>query len=173
MRDANDDAETTHANTASNPKAALDIPRKSWAVKSRLAEEALRKLEKENPDWKGIDYILNYGEGMGPVSSKTDGEWTVKELLDGMKQLRELRDETDDAERNQLWNRLKIGERINKAVGILSPFLPAVDVAVNFDPANAALPWAGIRVVLVVSTWIRIRHREANEIVASHVAPQG
>jgi hypothetical protein len=37
------------------------------------------------------------------------------------------------------------------AVAGLSKFLSAVDVAVSFDPVHAALPWAAVRSVLVVS----------------------
>lgn len=126
-------------------------------MKSRLAEEALRKLEKEeSSDWKGIEYILNYGKPMESIASKTDGKLSLKELLEEMKNLRELRDKTDNAEGSRVWDKLKIGERIEKISEILSPFLPAGDVAVNFDPVHAALPWAGIRVVLVVSVSFRV-----------------
>ena len=155
------------ADIGSKSEVTLDIPPKSQVpavstqqphepaptvMRSRLVEKALQKLEEEkDPGWKGIDYILNYGEKMGPEPGKRDEKLTVEKLLDGMKKLPKLRDETkDDAERT-LWDRLKIGERINRAAGILSLFLSAGDVAVSFDPVHAALPWAGIRVVLVVS----------------------
>jgi len=201
MRTANEDAETRDVgprdmlvvrpksptlNTKSKSEAAPDISQKSSAsavntqqpsrspqirMKSRLAEEAVRKLREENPDWKGIDYITKYAEEVGSGSSKTDGRFTVKELLDGMNELQKRRHETKgDTERN-FWERLNIGERIDKSVGVLTHFLAAGDVAVSFDPVHAALPWAGMRVVLIVSVPIRVNpqpEKLTRQLLTSH-----
>jgi hypothetical protein len=123
---------------------------------SRLAEQAVRKLQNESPDWKGIDYITRQGEGVGPGSSKIDGKFTVKELLDGMSTLQKRRHETNADTEQSFWEKLRIGERIDRGVGVLNQFLAAGDVAVSFDPVHAALPWAGMRVILVVSVPIRV-----------------
>jgi len=40
---------------------------------------------------------------------------------------------------------------IDKTLSVLQKFASAVDVAVSFDPAHAALPWAAVRAVLGVS----------------------
>lgn len=142
-------------------------------MKSRLADEAVRKLREENPGWNGIDYIMKYGEGfgMGSESGKTDGKFTVKELLDGMNELQKRRDKTKDDTERDFWKRLRIGERIDKSTGVLTHFLSAGDVAVSFDPVHAALPWAGIRVVLVVSVLIRANPRPeklTRQLLTSH-----
>ena len=125
-------------------------------MKSRLAEEAVRKLREENPDWKGIDYIMKHGEEVGSGPNIIDKKFTVKELLDGMNELQKRRHETKAATERSFWKRLNIGERIDKSVEVLAQFLAAGDVAASFDPVHAALPWAGMRVVLVVSVSIRI-----------------
>jgi hypothetical protein len=39
---------------------------------------------------------------------------------------------------------------LEKFAGTVSKFVGAVDVAVSFDPAHAALPWAAVRLVLTV-----------------------
>ncbi|KAJ2995025.1 hypothetical protein NUW58_g1386 [Xylaria curta] len=41
---------------------------------------------------------------------------------------------------------------IENAVAVLNKFASAVDVAINFDPVHAALPWAVVRSVLTIST---------------------
>ncbi|KAI0855166.1 ankyrin repeat-containing domain protein [Xylaria cubensis] len=43
----------------------------------------------------------------------------------------------------------RTGCAIEHAVEVLSKFTSAVDVAVSFDPAHAALPWAAVRFVLI------------------------
>lgn len=40
---------------------------------------------------------------------------------------------------------------VDKTVNILNKFVAVGDVAVSFDPVHAALPWAAVRFVLVVS----------------------
>lgn len=40
---------------------------------------------------------------------------------------------------------------VEKTVSILNKFVAVGDVAVSFDPVHAALPWAAVRFVLVVS----------------------
>jgi hypothetical protein len=139
-------------------------------MKSRLAEEAVRKLREENPDWEGIDYIMEHGKevGSGSGSSTTEGKFTVKELLDGMNQLQKRRHETKADTEPNFWKRLNIGERIDKSVQVLAHFLAAGDVAVSFDPVHAALPWAGMRVVLVVSVPIRVSQSAAATQIAAN-----
>lgn len=41
---------------------------------------------------------------------------------------------------------------IGKLLSVLNSFASVGDVAVSFDPAHAALPWAAVRSVLVVSS---------------------
>jgi hypothetical protein len=140
-------------------------------MQSRLAEEAARKLREEIPDWKGIDYILRCSEEVGSGPSKTRGPFAVKELLDGMAELQKRRRETKGDAEGNLWKRLKMGERIDKSVGVLTHFLAAGDVAVSFDPIHAALPWAGIRVILVVSAPVRVNlqpEKLTSQLLTSH-----
>ena len=40
---------------------------------------------------------------------------------------------------------------VGKIVSVLKKFVAVGDVAINFDPVHAALPWAAVRFVLVVS----------------------
>lgn len=81
---------------------------------------------------------------------------TVAELLDSMQKLRDqnakANDRNDESERN-LWDKLKIGERITKIVNILNQFVSVGDVVANFDPVHAVLPWAAVRSVFVVSSF--------------------
>lgn len=147
-------------------------------MRSRLAEQAVKKLREESPDWKGIDYIMGQDEEVGSGSSTTDAKFTVKELVDGMNTLQKRRHQTmaGDTDEGNLWKRLNIGERIDRGVGVLTQFLVAGDVAVSFDPVHAALPWAGIRVILVVSLSRCVRCQSAAykaNRTASHVTCQG
>jgi hypothetical protein len=48
---------------------------------------------------------------------------------------------------------IKTRRSMENAVSILSKFASVGDVAVSFDPVHAALPWAAVRSVLVVSTF--------------------
>jgi hypothetical protein len=45
---------------------------------------------------------------------------------------------------------------IGKLLSVLNKFLSAGDVAVSFDPTHAALPWAAVRCVILVSISYRV-----------------
>jgi len=45
---------------------------------------------------------------------------------------------------------INVREKAEKLVGWITKFKEAVDVAVQFDPVHAALPWAGIRFILIL-----------------------
>lgn len=142
-------------------------------MKRDLVNKALERL-KNSCDADVIGDMLKKIEEAGQKPSEADHKWTVGKLLDGMKALQKQLDETRNGTGRNLSDRLKIKERIDSAAGILSQFLSAGDVAVSFDPVHAALPWAGIRVVLVVSHQPTLGFRlTLTGELASHVALQG
>lgn len=78
-----------------------------------------------------------------------------KEMVAIRTLIRLTKDKQDQCERRR-W-RVKFGDRelvlrdvASKVIGSLRTFMAAGDVAVSYDPAHAALPWAAVRLVLQV-----------------------
>lgn len=132
--------EQAAATTPSSPK------------KRDLANEALEKLKKTSDAGKIVPILEEFAHN-SKNSDGTRSSMTVPELLDGMKKLRDQNagadPRLDETDRN-LWEKLKIKERITQAINVLKPFMTAGDVVATFDPVHAALPWAAVRFVLVV-----------------------
>ena len=45
---------------------------------------------------------------------------------------------------------INVREKAEKLVGWIEKFKEVVDIAVQYDPVHAALPWAGVRFILIV-----------------------
>ena len=45
---------------------------------------------------------------------------------------------------------INVREKVEKLVGWITKFKEVVDIAVQYDPVHAALPWAGVRSILIV-----------------------
>ena len=50
-----------------------------------------------------------------------------------------------------------VQETANKLVGWITKFKEVGDIAVQYDPVHAALPWAGIRFILLVRSALPLR----------------
>lgn len=56
---------------------------------------------------------------------------------------------------------------VEKTISVLNQFISQGDAAVSYDPVHAALPWAAVRVVLVVSNTRRLNSTTADGGVSS------
>ncbi len=68
-----------------------------------------------------------------------------KRLADGVGQ--KIQEAFEGLQRDSRFRRF-----IDRALSVLNKFVSAIDVAVSFDPVQAALPWAAVRSVLGVSS---------------------
>jgi hypothetical protein len=78
------------------------------------------------------------------VNVSDNGSCTAKSLVADIKKKMEeqIRSRQHDGDTSHF---------VGKTVSILNKFLAIGDVAVSFDPIHAALPWAAVRFILVVS----------------------
>lgn len=124
----------------------------SSARSSKIWDEALSKL----PD-KEQNVLL----GVSRPDSKLD-------------LLQYMLDETEKREvecRSRKW-KIKIGtdreivvaDKAAKIVQWLNKFKSLGDVAINYDPVHAALPWAGVRLLLEVSNGLNIRSCDTTKL---------
>lgn len=104
-----------------------------------LWDKALTQLRqsKEDPD---IVAVVNKFSADGNIG---DGPGIAKGLAKDIKEEmeREIKNQQDS----------HTYRFVEKTVSMLTRFIMAGDVAVNFDPVHAALPWAVVRFVLLVS----------------------
>lgn len=110
---------------------------KPYATTFDLWQKALKHLDdSETRDIKNL---------IGEVTRDPENEANVKSLAAA------IQDKIQAAFREQKYDS-RTDHIIENSVSMLNKFSSAVDVAVSFDPAHAALPWALVRFVLVVSS---------------------
>jgi len=111
-----------------------------------LWDKALRHLQESEED-KGIVAIVERFVKSPAADNATPkcGYSRVKALAKDIKEKieQEINSKQHDSETRCF---------VEKTVSVLNKFLSVGDVAVNFDPIHAALPWAAVRFVLVVSS---------------------
>lgn len=117
----------------------------SWG-NYELWDKALRHLQESKKD-RDIVSIVE-GVAKTPTDNNVTAEGTpstAKSLAKDIKQKmeQEIESQQHDSETCRF---------VEKTVSVLKKFVSVGDVAVNFDPVHAALPWAAVRFVLVVSS---------------------
>ncbi|KAH6884956.1 hypothetical protein B0T10DRAFT_493027 [Thelonectria olida] len=132
------------ARTAANDEGNAQLAKPS---EFELWDKALKCLEESKEDPKIVAIIQEF--------EKNQAHGLAKEIMGNMKQ--EINNHQHDRE-ERAW-KIKIGQYeysvrgfVDKTVAILNKFVAVGDVAVSFDPAHAALPWAAVRSVLVSLT---------------------
>ncbi|GAW15651.1 hypothetical protein ANO14919_050700 [Xylariales sp. No.14919] len=146
--------QTTELETLPNPTAGNELV--SQIAQAQPGREPRNEPKLPKPYASSVDL---WKEALAYLneSEKHDIEDIIDELdndrpnsLDAKSLAVAVQDKIDVAFKTQQHNG-ETGRIVDSAVAILSKFLAAVDVAVSFDPVHAALPWAAVRSVLVVS----------------------
>lgn len=108
--------------------------------------KALRHLQESKED-KGILAIVERfakspaADNATPKCGHSRVKGLAKDIKENMEQ--EINSKQHDSETRFF---------VEKTVSVLNKFLSVGDIAVNFDPIHAALPWAAVRFVLLVSS---------------------
>ena len=121
-------------------------PPKTYTSDSDLWDKALRQLQ-ESGKHEGIVAVAGRF-ATNPAADHTNperGPGSVRGLAKDIKEKME-----QEINRNQ--HDSETYRFVEKIVSVLNEFVAVGDVAVNFDPVHAALPWAVVRFVLVVSS---------------------
>ena len=111
-----------------------------------LWDRALRQLRKSKADRDIVAVIEEIVKNPAGNNEITEGgPGTVKGFAKDIKEKMELqiKGQGENSDTNRF---------VQKTVSVLNRFISVGDVAVNFDPVHAALPWAAVRFVLVVSS---------------------
>ena len=112
-------------------------------------------LQQEASDlWtKAYDELpIKYQQDLGGVD-KTDSD--KPEKLDALKKLLERAMEAKKENTESQWKvkwgdrEINVREKAEKLVGWITKFREIGDIVVQYDPVHAALPWAGIRSILI------------------------
>jgi hypothetical protein len=113
---------------------------------SNLWDKALRHLQDSEKHKDILAIVEGFAKPQAasdanPKSGPGTAEGLAKEIKEKMEQ--EINSKQHDSGTRRF---------VERTVKVLNTIVPVVDVAVTFDPIHAALPWAAIRFVLVVST---------------------
>jgi hypothetical protein len=117
----------------------------SWA-NCELWDKALRHLQESKKDRDIVSIVEGVAKNLADNNATAEGTpSTTKSLAKDIKQKmeQEIGSQQHDSETRRF---------VEKTVSVLNKFISVGDVAVNFDPVHAALPWAAVRFVLVVSS---------------------
>lgn len=119
-----------------NPRSPRQTQSKTSSSHESLWEKALEKLEQLNKDKELVAIIKEFITKLAndDVATRSDLVVAIKDEME-----KEIKRKPDG---NQI---------VKKTISILNNFVSVGDVAVSFDPVHAALPWAAVRFVLVVS----------------------
>ncbi len=121
-------------------------PAKTYPSDSDLWDKALRQLQ-ESGEHKGIVAVVERFKTSSAAGNTNPqcGPGSVRGLAMDIKEKmeQEINGNQYDSETYRF---------VGKIVSVLKKFVAVGDVAVNFDPVHAALPWAVVRFVLVVSS---------------------
>jgi hypothetical protein len=111
-----------------------------------LWDKALRQLQESKKDRDIVSIVEGMAKNLADDNANAEGTpSTAKSLAEDIKQRmeQEIESQQHDSETRRY---------VEKTVSVLNKFVSVGDVAVNFDPVHAALPWAAVRFVLVVSS---------------------
>jgi hypothetical protein len=117
----------------------------SWG-NCELWDKALRHLQEPKNDRDIVSIVEGFAKNPADGNAAAEGTPnTAKSLAKEIKQKmeREIESQQHDSETRRF---------VEKTVSVLNNFVSFGDVAVSFDPVHAALPWAAVRFVLVVSS---------------------
>jgi len=96
-----------------------------------------------------------YKQDLGCMGNTIDND-DRPEKLEALKQLLERAMEAKRENIARQWKlkwgskEINVREKAEKLVGWIVKFKAVVDIAVQYDPVHAALPWAGIRLILIL-----------------------
>lgn len=119
-------------NPSRGPPTLSELPRDLWTT-------AYNELPVDNK--QGLEHV-----------NSTDGD-----KLEKIEEVEQLLERAMQAKRENIASQWKLqwgGKEVNvrekaeKIVGWITRFKETVDIAVQYDPVHAALPWAGIRFIL-------------------------
>jgi hypothetical protein len=108
--------------------------------------KAIRHLQESKKDRDIVSIVEGIAKSLADDNINAEGTpSTAKSLAKDIKQKmqQEIESQQHDSETRRY---------VEKTVSVLNKFVAVGDVAVSFDPVHAALPWAAVRFVLVVST---------------------
>ncbi|UKZ47084.1 hypothetical protein TrVGV298_001298 [Trichoderma virens] len=111
-------------------------------ITKALWDRALLEV-KESKDQGAIN-LINEIEKHVDQGGASDARPRVNDLVLSIK-------ETMEQQFKEKHTRNSTSAYVEKTISILNQFISVGDVAVSYDPVHAALPWAAVRVVLVVS----------------------
>lgn len=117
----------------------------SWG-NCELWDEALRHLQESKKDRDIVSIVEGFAKNLADDNAIAEGTPSAaKSLAKDIKQKmeQEIESQQHDSETRRF---------VEKTVSVLNKFVSLGDVAVSFDPVHAALPWAAVRFVLVVSS---------------------
>ena len=167
-----------HQNSDDNSKSAASVPNDSIPSVSGcpMWEDAISKILNSNEDPKLVA-VVNELRATNAFSPND----TVSTIATVIKQ--DLEREVQSQHAAQGF----VKESIEQTVSMINKFLAVGDVAASFDPVHAALPWAAVRFVLVVSfslvpspsdvcvdrprRWFQIESSKASCLTASQPQP--
>jgi hypothetical protein len=111
-----------------------------------LWDKALRHLQESKEDRYIVSIVEGFAKNLADDNATAEGTpSTAKSLAKDIKQ--EMEQEIESQQHDSETRRF-----VEKTVSVLNKFVSVGDVVVNFDPVHAALPWAAVRFVLVVSS---------------------
>jgi hypothetical protein len=111
-----------------------------------LWDKALRHLQESKKDRDIVSIAEGMAKNLADDNANAEGApSTAKSLAKDIKQKMEQEIESQQHDNETC-------RYVEKTVSVLNKFVSVGDVAVNFDPVHAALPWAAVRFVLVVSS---------------------
>jgi hypothetical protein len=127
--------------------------------KSDLWDKSLAHLSDSEYDRDIVAIVRTFAENpIGDNATANGGPSSTEDLAKdiGERMAQAIQDGQHGREQRE-W-KVTIGDKeysvrglVDKTVKILNKFVGVGDVAVSFDPVHAALPWAAVRFVLVVS----------------------
>jgi len=117
----------------------------SWG-NCELWDKALRLLEESKKDRDIVSVVEGVAKNLADDNATAEGTPSAaKSLAKDIKQKMEQEIESQQHES-------EARRFVEKTVSVLNKFVSVGDVVINFDPVHAALPWAAVRFVLVVSS---------------------
>jgi len=109
-----------------------------------LWDKALRHLQESKKDRDIVSIVQGFAIADDNATTKgtpSAAKSLAKDIKQKMEQ--EIKSQQHDSETRRF---------VEKTVSVLNKFVSVGDVVINFDPVHAALPWAAVRFVLVVSS---------------------
>lgn len=108
-----------------------------------LWDQTVMKV-KESKDKKAIDLIDNIENRVSQGGASDALPATMTDLVSNIKEMMEQ-------QLQEKRSRDSVSDYVEKTISTLEQFIAVGDVAVSHDPVHAALPWAAVQAVLMVS----------------------